>query len=51
MNHLNTQERAKIIGCLVEGDCVRATSRFAGGGGKNYFAFTVSLGAAQAAKD
>ena len=50
MNHLNTQERAKIIGCLVEGDCVRATSRFAGGG-KNYFAFTVPLGAAQAAKD
>jgi len=30
MNRLNIQERAKILGCLVEGNSVRATSRLTG---------------------
>ena len=30
MNRLNTQERAKILGCLVEGNSIRATCRMTG---------------------
>ncbi len=30
MNRLSIQERAKILGCMVEGNSVRATSRLTG---------------------
>src|SRR5258708_10729039 len=30
MNRLSTQERAKILGCLVEGNSIRATCRMTG---------------------
>ncbi len=33
MNRLNIQERAKILGCMVEGNSVRATSRLTGADG------------------
>jgi len=49
MNRLNIQERAKILGCLVEGVSVRATSRLTGADKKTVLRLLAEFGTACAA--
>ena len=49
MNRLNIQERAKILGCLVEGVSVRATSRLTGADKKTVLRLLAEFGSACAA--
>jgi IS1 family transposase len=46
MNRLSIQERAKIIGCLVEGSSVRSTCRMTGADKKTVLRLLASVGAA-----
>jgi hypothetical protein len=46
MNRLSIQERAKIIGCLVEGNSIRATARLTGTDKKTVLRLLASVGAA-----
>src|SRR6266849_6447777 len=45
MNRLNIQDRAKIIGCLVEGNSIRATCRMTGADKKTVLRLLASVGA------
>jgi hypothetical protein len=49
MNRLSTEERAQIIGCLVEGNSIRATVRMSGAAKNTITKLLVELGAACAA--
>lgn len=49
MNRLSIQERAKILGCLVEGVSVRATCRITGAAKKTVLRLVAKMGAACAA--
>jgi IS1 family transposase len=49
MNRLSIQERAKILGCLVEGNSIRATSRLTGTDKKTVLRLLAECGAACAA--
>jgi len=46
MNRLSFQERAKILGCLVEGVSVRATSRLTGADKKTVLRLLGEFGSA-----
>ena|SRR6266513_315325 len=46
MNRLNIQERAKILGCMVEGNSVRATSRLTGADKKTVLRLLAEFGSA-----
>jgi IS1 family transposase len=46
MNRLSTEERAQIIGCLVEGNSIRATVRMTGAAKNTITRLLVELGAA-----
>jgi hypothetical protein len=46
MNRLTTEERAKIIGCLVEGNSIRATVRITGAAKNTITKLLVDLGEA-----
>lgn len=46
MNRLNTQERARIIGCLVEGNSIRATCRLTGAAKGTVIKLLANAGAA-----
>jgi len=46
MNRLSTEERARIIGCLVEGNSIRATVRMTGAAKNTVTKLLVDLGAA-----
>ncbi len=46
MNQLSTEERAKIVACLVEGNSIRATVRLTGAGKNTIARLLRSLGAA-----
>lgn len=46
MNRLNIQERAKILGCMVEGNSVRATSRLTGADKKTVLRLLAEFGEA-----
>ena len=46
MNRLNIQERAKILGCLVEGNSIRATARMTGADKKTVLRLLAEFGAA-----
>jgi hypothetical protein len=46
MNRLTTEERARIIGCLVEGNSIRATVRMTGAAKNTITKLLVELGAA-----
>lgn len=46
MNRLNVQERAKIIGCLVEGNSIRATCRMTGAAKGTVIKLLADVGAA-----
>ena len=45
MNRLTTEERARIIGCLVEGNSIRATVRMTGAAKNTITKLLVDLGA------
>src|SRR6266446_4911346 len=44
MNRLSIQERAKILGCMVEGNSVRATSRLTGADKKTVLRLLAEFG-------
>jgi transposase-like protein len=44
MNRLSIQERAKILGCLVEGNSIRATSRMTGADKKTVLRLLAEFG-------
>lgn len=46
MNRLSIQERAKIIGCLVEGSSIRSTCRMTGADKKTVLRLLASVGTA-----
>ena len=46
MNRLNIQERAKILGCLVEGNSIRATARMTGADEKTVLRLLAEFGTA-----
>src|SRR6266513_981403 len=46
MNRLSLQERAKILGCMVEGNSVRATSRLTGADKKTVLRLLAEFGSA-----
>src|SRR5881275_1893519 len=46
MNRLSRQERARIIGCLVEGNSIRSTVRMTGAAKNTVVKLLVELGAA-----
>jgi len=46
MNRLNIQERAKILGCMVEGNSVRARSRLTGADKKTVLRLLAEFGEA-----
>jgi IS1 family transposase len=46
MNRLNIQERAKILGCMVEGNSIRATSRLTGADKKTVLRLLAEFGEA-----
>jgi IS1 family transposase len=46
MNRLSTQRRAQIVGCLVEGNSIRATVRMTGAAKNTVTSLLVDLGAA-----
>src|SRR5688572_4537520 len=46
MNKLNTEDRAKIVNCLVEGNSIRATSRLTGASKNTIAKLLRDLGAA-----
>lgn len=46
MNRLTTEKRAQIIGCLVEGNSIRATVRMTGAAKNTVVKLLVDLGAA-----
>ena len=46
MNRLNIQERARILGCMVEGNSVRATSRLTGADKKTVLRLLAEFGSA-----
>src|SRR5438552_10877761 len=46
MNCLSTQERAKILGCLVEGNSIRATCRMTGAAKGTVVKLLADVGAA-----
>ena len=46
MNRLSIQERAKILGCMVEGNSVRATSRLTGADKKTVLRLLAEFGSA-----
>jgi hypothetical protein len=45
MNRLSTEERAKILGCLVEGNSIRATCRMTGADKKTALRLLGDVGA------
>lgn len=46
MNKLSVEERAKIVGCLVEGNSIRATVRLTGASKNTVAKLLVDLGRA-----
>src|SRR5437867_11717313 len=46
MNRLSTEERARIVGCLVEGNSIRATVRMTGAAKNTVTKLLVELGQA-----
>src|SRR5713226_2419283 len=46
MNRLNVEQRAKILGCLIEGNSVRATSRLTGADKKTVLRLLAEFGEA-----
>jgi len=46
MNRLSTEKRAQILGCLVEGNSIRATVRMTGAAKNTVTSLLVDLGAA-----